>query len=775
MKRREVIQWLVWILLISSVLVLFVNDFFRFQWLSSYAASTTKTETQEINSQNLTFRRDNHRSMMHRNDKLSNDDVEMYAEKIKELKKQLEHLEQLMATHQLRSNSSSQTISDGDEIQIRRGHKQQTALIKSLNRPDGLKSTFSSSKNPFCGHMLPHPIPSAMELWSSQLGFIHNASRLPNDKNYAFSDFTAELLHLVSNRLPRSVKTIPHHWDSVQQILKVGYERWKYLNDISNLEQLPNEEKDNAPRKVKILIMGGSVLYGVRCNDVMYELRVNKDMYLRDRQCNWANRLGCFLNQMFGPVHQRHPVEDSHIWDLVQVTNVAMGGTNTQTGHTILEYDMLPTDARYPDIIINAYSTNDMHALTMTDAAKGNLTLRDKVFDMMQGFVRHVMGMQTTPPYCENEISDDVGNDRRQPNRPVPPLFVHMDDYLGNEQREIWATTELSQSVQVLANYYGFSSMSYADVVRDLVYGDTREGWFSPKGWWDANHPTDSKKMFREIHPSMGMHITSMWITAFSMLHLATTYCSLEWSQVETGSSESLLVHNDSETFPYSSLLSLPQLERLHPQVIGKPRRPPRDVLPPLLTKDLSLETITDLWRASPIPSNNTMTKSCRRGNDTIAVRCPFSWIANLDRDQNHVDFVRMHFKKYMLSNEGWDLEKRPGKAGYVPFRGKNSSMTLEFSNVTQPIRTVTIFYMKSYGAAWRNSQMNISAYLQVDANSEPLLQRALYGLHGKRTSETYTEPLQLDRSVNPGDTLQLRMKLVDGVRFKILGLAICS
>jgi hypothetical protein len=50
-----------------------------------------------------------------------------------------------------------------------------------------------------------------------------------------------------------------------------------------------------------------------------------------------------------------------------------------------------------------------------------------------------------------------------------------MDDYLGNEQREILVTTELAQATMVLANYYGFTSMSYANVVRDIVYGDTHE------------------------------------------------------------------------------------------------------------------------------------------------------------------------------------------------------------------------------------------------------------------------------------------------------------
>ena len=88
-----------------------------------------------------------------------------------------------------------------------------------------------------------------------------------------------------------------------------------------------------------------------------------------------------------------------------------------------------------------------------------------QVFDMTQSFVRQVLHS------CDP--------------KEVPPLLIHVDDYLGNEQRKIWETTELSQGVQVLASYYGFSSVSYADLVREIVYGDTAEKWFS-SDWWET-------------------------------------------------------------------------------------------------------------------------------------------------------------------------------------------------------------------------------------------------------------------------------------------------
>ena len=101
-----------------------------------------------------------------------------------------------------------------------------------------------------------------------------------------------------------------------------------------------------------------------------------------------------------------------------------------------------------------------MHVTTMKQALHSGVTLRDKTFDMAQQFARVVMSE------CEEKR----------------PLLLWVDEYLGNEQRGVLQTTELSQGLQVLANYYGYGFVSYADTVRDLVYGTKNETTFSPHG-----------------------------------------------------------------------------------------------------------------------------------------------------------------------------------------------------------------------------------------------------------------------------------------------------
>jgi lysophospholipase L1-like esterase len=198
--------------------------------------------------------------------------------------------------------------------------------------------------------------------------------------------------------------------------MAVAWERYRYL-------QLSPQQRAAVPppRPLKILIMGGSLLVGTNCGKTKSELGFQFAM--PKRECNWSNRLGEFLNPYFG--------NSFFCLDMVQVTKVAMGGTNTATRNVIWQYDLIPEEARNPDIVFNAYSTNDMHILTILEAQSANTTLRDKVFEMTQDFARQVLYT-----LCESK---------------PPPLLLHVNDYLGNEQRKIWDERGQSLSAKSLA------------------------------------------------------------------------------------------------------------------------------------------------------------------------------------------------------------------------------------------------------------------------------------------------------------------------------------
>jgi hypothetical protein len=195
--------------------------------------------------------------------------------------------------------------------------------------------------------------------------------------------------------------------------------------------------------------------------------------------------------QYLGTDSNRHPDQVSH-YKLIHVHNAASGGSNTATGTAILDYHLLPQPSY--DVIINAFSTNDMHVYSMNEAQAAGLNIRQATFDMAQNFTRVALQKCTLPDA-------------------KTPLLLWLDDYLGNEQRQILTTTELSLSVQVLANYYAFGFISYADTVRDLVYGTTNETMFSPAVWYsNPKKSKDTTTMQREIHPGFTMHLATAYI-----------------------------------------------------------------------------------------------------------------------------------------------------------------------------------------------------------------------------------------------------------------------
>lgn len=547
--------------------------------------------------------------------------------------------------------------------------------------------------------------------------------------------------------------------------MTIGWKRYQYLQE--QRKQRPNPKiVAHPPRPLKVLVMGGSLLVGTNCRMILSELQLGSQMGLPKRDCTWSNRLSKFLNMVLGVEFDSKTLQpiigDGYLFD---VTKVAMGGTNTATGSVILGYDLIPENARNPDIIINAYATNDMHVLTILEAQSQNSTLRDRIFEMTQQFVRDVMDMSPSPSSC-NEDEENGGQQSPKP----PPLLLHMDDYLGNEQRKIWETTELSQGAQVLANYYGFASLSYADVVRDFVYGDTYESWFSAN-WWGKT----GKTFDREIHPGMGMHIAATWVVAYNLLNLVTTYCSLP------------LLPEDPPNIStyYDGAMGLPALRRDVAQPKGKPKPHPLG-LPPLLTQDLLIQDVTELWRQDSLKRQSKAaavmtTTTCDGEAPTPNAKCPISWVSGLSQQQNNKTWIDEYFRNRASTWQGWQLGDDGGKLGFVPTEPKNNSIVFDFVDVGQPIQSVTFFIMKSYGPKWQGSRLRVQTWQNKDSKNsdeidwEELNVKEMVGFHDKNTSEMYTEAIELTKPIERGASLRVGAQLVGGNTFKLMGLAVCS
>ena len=170
----------------------------------------------------------------------------------------------------------------------------------------------TKSSRGICQLLPPHwQHASALALWTENIGKIHNASQLlPMDAQYEFSDLNAILLHLISPRLPNSVKALPRDWKDIKHVLEeVVYPRWRYIMHAE-------KQGDKIPRPAKIVIMGGSVVAGVNCLQV-FSNKVKHQ--LTREQCAWPHRLQQFLDSIVGGQEKR----------IFEVHTFAMGGGNT--------------------------------------------------------------------------------------------------------------------------------------------------------------------------------------------------------------------------------------------------------------------------------------------------------------------------------------------------------------------------------------------------------------------------------------------------------------
>jgi len=573
---------------------------------------------------------------------------------------------------------------------------------------------------------------SAPHAWSSHLDLLLEQSQLPEDKQFQEKDLVEWALHRITHRLPRGVQHLPRDWSSLETVLDKLVARYQHLKSP------PTKSNTVPPAPVTILVMGGSVTMGINC--------YSPGRKVTTLRCAWAFRLESFLNQLagFGEIYQRG--DDST--KLVRVINKSSGGMNSAVGETLLRHEMMGPNTY--DVIINAYATNDMHINTMKDAEKSGAknAFGDFVMSIQQEFVRTVMSLETP---CDNSNTD-----RKKQHQ--SPMLLFLNDYLGNEQRSILATTEGGHGIDLLASYYGFGAMSYPDMVRDLVYANTTDPHFSPNLW----HQPNKVGMRREIHHTAVFHRIAVFLVSYYAWMAASTYCGLVvWSP-----------------------------DQQHSVSI-------RSGLPPRLTKHLVLDTVSEEWknhdrlRSDSAKKNSLTAVIANISNDTPSLetpcdasanpRCALSWMSQFNFLSNKN--IQEYFTPFVHQpSTTWTVVDQDGKnpkPGWSPSNdGLGQALVLDVPLTKRPVQTVVLFVMKSYGEKWENSTASVEVLQMTPEGTswESVLgPRFVTGYHNKTTSETYTEELALPFMVAPPATLRIRLLLEGGHTFKLMGIAACD
>jgi hypothetical protein len=251
---------------------------------------------------------------------------------------------------------------------------------------------------------------STSSVWKELKHQILNASYLPLEHapNVTFWGWIDTLFHFyATERLRRSISN-PASTSTVRHILKI-------LSDYPATKE-----------PLRILVMGGSVTAGVVCkaNPLGLPGGPNKGHF---KDCAWAARLEYLMNHVFFGGER-----------VVQVSNLAVGGTSSEIGAIQLEYQLLPKDMEIPHIVMLAYSANDS-----TEGDKDRL-----FYQHMQDAVQAAHNLRQ----CDDDL----------------PLVVMVDDFYGSRPH---AMMEHTARVYSISSWYQIMSVNYANVVRNAVYG----------------------------------------------------------------------------------------------------------------------------------------------------------------------------------------------------------------------------------------------------------------------------------------------------------------
>ncbi|KAG7345687.1 hypothetical protein IV203_033218 [Nitzschia inconspicua] len=637
-------------------------------------------------------------------------------------------------------------------------------------------SPLSSLQQQHQQHSPPSPFHfSPMLLWTRHSQQILRASQhVTYDPNYQLYNITRDIFHTITPRLDLSIRAVPlYNHRQVQTIHQKLQARRQYLrnkmNDATKTTNNNNNNNSNAsvpppPPPLRILVMGGSVAKGVMCNTGLPN-------YIDDK-CSWPERLKLLLNFDFD-TGKRYDSNEP----LVQIDDVAVGGWNTAVSNLVLQYDLLQEYQRYPDIIINAHSTNEMHVNTIQQAVARNQTHWQAAFDMTQDFIR------TVSKRCLLSSKSGSSSTDHGYELPLnePPLLIYFDDYLGNDQRSILDTTTATQGAHVLAKYYGIGYVSFADVVRDIVYRQTNETVFSPNGWYNNNKDVvpsgGNGAMLREVHPGYGMHIASSFVLAYYFLQLQTSFSAME------------------EYYPKYQINNQ-QFTKLSSQ----PTPDDTSLLPPKLDRSLLLDNVSERYYDNTIAERRSCT-----GQRPSYPRCPVSWLIEASPGSYSVDATMDYFRPYLAKDlpQEWEwfnagVRQRP-KFGFTPVPvvdkklsaqplgpGTNRTMTLEFhpddddnNNNQLPIATVTVFYLQRNETKWKGSEMTVSVYGLDHLNSTK--ERKKMMILAQQAVTNYHPSLLRDNKVKttielvpPQSHVQVEFKHTGGASFRMTGLAVC-
>ena len=289
-----------------------------------------------------------------------------------------------------------------------------------------------------------------------------------------------------------------------------------------------------------------------------------------------------------------------------------------------------------------------------------------------------------------------------------------------------------------------------------------------------------------DVHYGRWGHQTIAWGVGFTTMNLLQNYCGDEYIARTASNTTRSIVHGSVEEVIEASKRDdatdkddSDDKDNALKRNIGKHKL----YLPPPLTRELLLENATAEFDTALNDAHHSFIENnCTNYTpEEYFSPCIVSWISTPGgfRSRQIARFVRNH----ATSREDWGVEHqmREGwgnKIGLVTSVA-NSTLTLRFRQITKSVKTFTLYFMRSYGEKWKDSLAKITvSQIRENDNAEVVLENTISGIFedvNTTVSLTLTETMVFEKSFMKGETFEVKVDLISGNHFKIMGIFLCD
>lgn len=333
-------------------------------------------------------------------------------------------------------------------------------------------------------------------------------------------------------------------------------------------------------------------------------------------------------------------------------------------------------------------------------------------------------------------------------------------------------TTPLqTQVLKEVAGWYKNMAVSSAQVVGPLVYPDTLgESTLSPPWQYKKGRKADGRYE-ENVHFGWGGHQAIVWSWAYSALKTMVSFCDhRDWEVQVKGRVDSMGEDRHSHTVPGVSEL--------------------RGVAPPPLDFEMRLEDVSERWKEE----KGRQDQHCEQTPEHPP--CVMAWVGGPEGPTADAKKLTDYLQPYIVvtPESGWETESdmSHGWSRRLGFVAKEPNVTVifEFSNVTVPLKVLTIQSLKSYGDAWQGSEALFTVTTSTTGSPPSgigtngttgggdwgvVASEVVSGYQNSTASTSHSTEVTFERSIEPGSDVRLEVKLIGGSTFKITGMMLCT